>query len=143
MPFKKPDDSGYPKCPDSVFADVPANAPLLKVYDYGPLGARFFCAVFAGSERMIELLRSQRARRIVFDFGGSGDILVSELNTDPGFPVSLSTLSGDPHNTPGHRKFFRPIHQSEQQENRISQSILSGPRLKRIAVLMKTQISTE
>ena len=42
MPLKKPDDSGYPKCPDSVFADVPANAPLLKVYDYGPLGARFF-----------------------------------------------------------------------------------------------------
>ena len=42
MPLKKPDDTGYPKCPDCVFADVPASAPLLKVYDYGPLGARFF-----------------------------------------------------------------------------------------------------
>ena len=42
MPLKKPGDTGYPKCPDSVFADVPASAPLLKVYDYGPLGARFF-----------------------------------------------------------------------------------------------------
>ena len=45
VPLKKPDDAGYPKCPDCVFADVPASAPLLKVYDYGPLGARFFCAV--------------------------------------------------------------------------------------------------
>jgi len=42
VPLKKPDDTGYPKCPDCVFADVPANTPLLKVYDYGPLGARFF-----------------------------------------------------------------------------------------------------
>jgi hypothetical protein len=30
-----------------VFADVPANAPLLKVYDYGPFGARFFARVLA------------------------------------------------------------------------------------------------
>ena len=42
VPLKKPGDTGYPKCPDSVFADVPASAPLLKVYDYGPHGARFF-----------------------------------------------------------------------------------------------------
>ena len=42
MPLKKPDDTGYPKCPDCVVADVPASTPLLKVYDYGPLGARFF-----------------------------------------------------------------------------------------------------
>ena len=41
-PLKKPDDTGYPKCPDCVPADVPAGAPLLKVYDYGPHGARFF-----------------------------------------------------------------------------------------------------
>ena len=46
VPLKKPDDTGYPKCPDCVIADVPASTPLLKVYDYGPLGARFFCAVF-------------------------------------------------------------------------------------------------
>ena len=46
VPLKKPDDTGYPKCPDCVFADVPANAPLLKVYDYGPLGARFFARAF-------------------------------------------------------------------------------------------------
>ena len=43
VPLKKPDDTGYPKCPDCVPADVPAGAPLLKVYDYGPHGARFFC----------------------------------------------------------------------------------------------------
>jgi hypothetical protein len=43
VPLKKPDDTGYPKCPDCVPADVPAGAPLLKVYDYGPYGARFFC----------------------------------------------------------------------------------------------------
>jgi len=42
VPLKKPDDTGYPKCPDCVPADVPAGAPLLKVYDYGPHGARFF-----------------------------------------------------------------------------------------------------
>ena len=45
MPLKKPDDTGHPKCPDCVFADVPASTPLLKVYDYGPLGARFFLRV--------------------------------------------------------------------------------------------------
>ena len=42
VPLKKPDDAGYPKCPVCVFTDVPVDAPLLKVYDYGPLGARFF-----------------------------------------------------------------------------------------------------
>ena len=46
VPLKKPDDTGYPKCPDCVFADVPASTPLLKVYDYGPLGARFFMRCF-------------------------------------------------------------------------------------------------
>jgi len=46
VPLKKPDDTGYPKCPDCVFADVPASTPLLKVYDYGPLGARFFVWCF-------------------------------------------------------------------------------------------------
>ena len=48
MPLKKPDDAGYPKCPGCVFAGVPANAPLLKVYDYGPLGARFFALYLHG-----------------------------------------------------------------------------------------------
>jgi hypothetical protein len=50
VPLKKPDDTGYPKCPDCVFADVPANAPLLKVYDYGPLGARFFFTFFLADQ---------------------------------------------------------------------------------------------
>ena len=62
VPLKKPDDTGYPKCPDCVFADVPANAPLLKVYDYGPLGARFFARCFDGSERVGCPFRSQGAR---------------------------------------------------------------------------------
>ena len=47
VPLKKPGDIGYPKCPSCVFADVPASTPLLKVYDYGPLGARFLCIVHA------------------------------------------------------------------------------------------------
>ena len=77
MPLKKPGDSGYPKCPGSVFADVPASAPLLKVYDYGPPGARFFFFVlFTSSERVIDPLRSQGARKIVLNFGGDSDILV-------------------------------------------------------------------
>ena len=82
MPLKKPDDTGYPKCPDCVVADVPASTPLLKVYDYGPLGARFFLrGVFFGggfgtSERMGNPLRRQGARQIVFNFGGDGDIFV-------------------------------------------------------------------
>ena len=46
VPLKKPDDAGYPKCPVCVFTDVPVDTPLLKVYDYGPFGARFFCARF-------------------------------------------------------------------------------------------------
>ena len=51
VPLKKPDDTGYPKCPDCVPADVPAGAPLLKVYDYGPHGARFFCCDSGGFAR--------------------------------------------------------------------------------------------
>ena len=42
VPLKKPVDTGYPKYPGSVFTDVPVETPLLKVNDYGPLGARFF-----------------------------------------------------------------------------------------------------
>ena len=38
----RPRGTGYPKYPVCVPADVPAGAPLLKVYYYGPLGARFF-----------------------------------------------------------------------------------------------------
>ena len=62
MPLKKRDDTGYPKCPDCVVADVPASTPLLKVYDYGPLGARFFARCFDGSERVGYPFRSQGAR---------------------------------------------------------------------------------
>ena len=69
MPLKKPDDAGYPKCPDCVFADVPASAPLLKVYDYGPLGARFFARCFGRAERVGEPLLRQGARQVVFNFG--------------------------------------------------------------------------
>jgi hypothetical protein len=46
VPLKKPDDAGYPKCPVCVFTDVPVDTPLLKVYDYGPFGARFFGTPF-------------------------------------------------------------------------------------------------
>ena len=74
VPLKKPDDTGYPKCPDCVFADVPANAPLLKVYDYGPLGARFFYVLFDRSERVCDSLRGQRARQMIFNFGSDGGI---------------------------------------------------------------------
>ncbi len=77
MPLKKPDDTGYPKCLDCVFADVPASTPLLKVYDYGPLGARFFFArCFDRSESVCHPFRSQGARQIVFNFGVDRDICV-------------------------------------------------------------------
>ena len=76
VPLKKPDDAGYPKCPGCVFADVPANAPLLKVYDYGPLGARFFARCYGGSKRVGNPLLGQGARQIVFNFGVDGDIFV-------------------------------------------------------------------
>ncbi len=76
MPLKKPDDTGYPKCPDSAFADVPASAPLLKVYDYGPLGARFFCGMLTGLELVSNPLRDHGAHQIVFDAGGGGDALI-------------------------------------------------------------------
>ena len=56
VPLKKPDDTGYPKCPDSVLADVPASAPLLKVYDYGPPGARFFMRCLLGQS--VRVIRS-------------------------------------------------------------------------------------
>ena len=39
---KKRHDTGHPKCLVCALADVPAGAPLLKVYAYGPFGARFF-----------------------------------------------------------------------------------------------------
>lgn len=76
-PLKKPDDAGYPKCPGCVFADVPANAPLLKVYDYGPLGARFFARYFGRPELIGNGLRSQGGvRQTVLNFGVDGDIFV-------------------------------------------------------------------
>ena len=77
VPLKKPDDAGYPKCPGCVFADVPANAPLLKVYDYGPLGARFFARYFGRPELTDNGLRSQGGvRQTVLNFGDDGDIFV-------------------------------------------------------------------
>ena len=91
MPFKKPDDSGYPKCPDSVFADVPANAPLLKVYDYGPLGARFFCAVCTSSERLIDPLRGQVARQI-----GSILAVMATSSSEDSMPILACLLTSPP-----------------------------------------------
>jgi hypothetical protein len=52
VPLKKPDDAGYPKCPVCVSTGVPVDAPLLKVYDYGPLGARFFMGLGFVSRRV-------------------------------------------------------------------------------------------
>ena len=46
VPLKKPDDTGYPKCPDCAPAGVPAGAPLLKSLYFGPLGARFLYRSF-------------------------------------------------------------------------------------------------
>ena len=87
MPLKKPDDTGYPKCPDSVFADVPASAPLLKVYDYGPLGARFFKRCLP--VRSVSVIRYEVMGRakIAFNVCGGGKTLISELSTDDGLPV--------------------------------------------------------
>jgi hypothetical protein len=76
VPLKKPDDTGYPKCPDCVSLMCPRDAPLLKVYDYGPLGARFFYLLFDRSERVGDTLRVQRARQMIFNFGGDGGIFV-------------------------------------------------------------------
>ena len=39
---KKRHDTGHPKCLVCALADVPAGAPLLKVYAYGSFGTRFF-----------------------------------------------------------------------------------------------------
>ena len=39
---KKRHDTGHPKCLVCALADVPAGAPLLKVYTYGSFGTRFF-----------------------------------------------------------------------------------------------------
>ena len=41
---KKRNGTGHPKCLVCALADVPAGAPLLKVYAYGSFGARFFWA---------------------------------------------------------------------------------------------------
>ncbi len=39
---KKRNGTEHPKCLVCALADVPAGAPLLKVYAYGSFGARFF-----------------------------------------------------------------------------------------------------
>ena len=44
---KKRHDTGHPKCLVCALADVPAGAPLLKVYAYGPFGARFFWPIIS------------------------------------------------------------------------------------------------
>ena len=45
MGLDRPRDAGYPKYLVCAPTNVPVGAPLLKVYDYGPLGARFFCGL--------------------------------------------------------------------------------------------------
>ena len=97
MPLKKPDDTGYPKCPDSVFADVPASAPLLKVYDYGPLGARFFKRSLPVQSLSVIRYEVMDRAKIACNVCGGGKTLISQLNTDDGLPVSLYTLWTDPH----------------------------------------------
>ena len=62
MGLNRPRDAGYPKYLVCAPTDVPVGAPLLKVYDYGPLGARFFARCFDGSERVGYPFRSQGAR---------------------------------------------------------------------------------
>ena len=76
MPLKKPDDTGYPKCLDCVFADVPASTPLLKVYDYGPLGARFFCAVFRWIRACVSPVPKSGSPLDSFNSGVDRDIFV-------------------------------------------------------------------
>jgi hypothetical protein len=70
VPLTKPADNGYPKYPYCVPAGVPAGAPLLKVYDYGPFGARFFCGLNAYAAR----------QRVLF---GSPNDLRKDLRKDP------------------------------------------------------------
>ena len=100
VPLKKPDDAGYPKCPVCVFTDVPVDTPLLKVYDYGPFGARFFgtpfCPVsplFLGglrcqceryckttcpcpSERMSDTIGRERHAQVILNQGIDANILI-------------------------------------------------------------------
>lgn len=88
-------------------------------------------------ERVSDPLRGYRAHQIVFNVGIGGDILIRDLNTYEGFPVSLDTFRGAPHCGPGNRKFFWLIHQGKQQDSIISQSIRSDRAHNQTAVLKK------
>ena len=56
---KKRNGTGHPKCLVCALADVPAGAPLLKVYAYGSFGARFFWATITPIDCVAEPLLAQ------------------------------------------------------------------------------------
>ena len=56
---KKRNGTGHPKCLVCALADVPAGAPLLKVYAYGSFGARFFWAIITPIDCVAEPLLAQ------------------------------------------------------------------------------------
>ena len=58
---KKRNGTGHPKCLVCALADVPAGAPLLKVYAFGPFGARFFWASITSIGSTEEPLLAQNA----------------------------------------------------------------------------------
>ena len=58
---KKRNGTGHPKCLVCALADVPAGAPLLKVYAYGSFGTRFFLATITPIDCVAEPLLAQNA----------------------------------------------------------------------------------
>ena len=63
---KKRHDTRHPKCLACVLVEVPAGAPLLKVYAYGPFGARFFLdlhsVIFASDHDAVRTIRDRHKR---------------------------------------------------------------------------------
>ena len=79
VPLKKPVDAGYPKYPESVSADVPAETPLLKVNDYGPFGARFFCATFCRGWTRAEALNTRPGQSAAEHWLGKQELWAATL----------------------------------------------------------------
>ena len=85
----------------------------------GPSGPAFLHVLFNKSERVRDPIRGQRARQMIFNFGGDGGVFMGKFDTDARLPVALGTHRSDPHNASGNRQLLWLIHQSEQQNKLI------------------------
>ena len=67
-------------------------------------------------------------------------ILITELDTDTGRPVTFGADWGDPDDLAGHRQAFGLVHQGQEHEDLIAESVLFGGGNEKPAILDELHI---